>query len=152
MYELIAERTQQPTYKSKISFCTDGNDQNPNAMLKHFNKDCINYGQVIKDKIKQKVIGTHSRKIFGNIPINQIAINKVDGFCSKLRGRLGFFVRKTRNFAKRRKQIKDLLHITQTNHNLIEKKKGKTPAMLEGLINKPLTWNNIFNMRLSVKI
>lgn len=151
-YALVEKRTQQPTYKNKISFCSDGNDQNPNAILKHFNKDCVNYGQVIKEKIKQKIVGTHTRKVFGNIPFDQIAITRVDGFCSKLRARIGCLVRKTRNFVKERRQIRDLLHIMQTYHNFIEVKKGKTPAMLERLVKKPLTWIDTFNVRIPIKI
>ena len=152
LYEKIAQRTQQPTYYNKINFCTDGNEQNENALLKFFNKDCINYGQVIKDKEKQIVFGIHKRKVLGNLSFDEIAINNVDGFCSKLRARVGCFVRKTRNFAKKRKQISNLLHITQTNHNFIESAEGKTPAMREGLTNKIVSWNDVFNVRLSIKI
>ena len=63
------------------------------------------------------------------MPFDAIAINNVDGFCSKLRARAGCSVRKTRNFAKKRKQIKNILHITQTNHNFIESVNGVTPAI-----------------------
>lgn len=153
MYFLVAERTQQPSNKNKITFCSDGNDQNENAIMKFFNKDCIAYGQVIKARDENgKIIGRFTRKVIGNISYDQIAINTIDGFCSYLRARIGCFVRKTRNFAKRRKQISNLLHVTQTNHNFIEAKKGVTPAMLEGLHSKPLTWNHIFNVRLSLNI
>ena len=93
----------------------------------------MNYGQVIKDKEQQKVIGTHRRKVIGNLPFDKIAINNIDGFCPKLRARVGCFVRETRNFAKKRKQISNLLYITQTNHNFIESVNGKTPAIKEGL-------------------
>ncbi len=152
LYELIEKRTQQPTLKNKISFCTDGNDQNENAILKYFHKDSVNYGQKIKDKIQQKIIGMHKRKVFGNMPFSEIKINMIDGFCSKLRARVGCFVRKTRNFGKRRKLIKNVLHITQTNHNFIEAKKQKTPAMREGLTKRIFTWNDIFNRRMSSEI
>jgi len=152
LYALIAKRTQQPTYYNKINFCTDGNEKNENSIPKFFNKDCVNYGQVVKDKEKQIVIGIHKRKIIGNIPFYKISINNVDGFCSKLRARVGCFVRKTRNFAKKRKQIRNMLHITQTNHNFIESVKGKTPAMREGLIHRKLSWNDVFNKRLSFNI
>ena len=107
---------------------------------------------MIKDKEEQKVIGIHKRKVIGNISFDKIAINNVDGFCSKLRARAGCFVRKTRNFAKRRKQIINLLHITQTNHNFIESKNGKTPAMKENLTKKIWSWNDVFNLILSIKI
>ena len=152
LYELISKRTQQPTSKNKISFCTDGNDQNENAIVKEFNKDSVNYGQVIKDKEKQIIIGNHKRKVLGNISFSEIKINKIDGFCSKLRARAGCFVRKTRNFAKKRRLIVNVLHITQTNHNFIEAKQGKTPAMKEGLTKKVLVWDDIFKRRLSINV
>ena len=152
LYDLIAKRSQQPTPKNKIGFCTDGNDQNENAICKKFHKDSVDYGQVIKDKIKQIIIGNHKRKVIGNMPFDKIAINKIDGFCSKLRARAGCFVRKTRNFAKKRKLIVNVLNITQTNNNFIEAKNGKTPAMKEGLTKKIWSWNDVFNMRLSIKI
>ena len=121
-------------------------------MLNSFNKDCVNYGQVIKDKEQQIIYGIHKRKVFGNMHYEDIRINNIDGFCSKLRARVGCFVRKTRNFAKKRKQIICLLHIMQTNHNFIEAENGETPAMREGLTHKVWSWNDIFNMRLSVII
>lgn len=152
LYALIAKRTQQPTYYTKIGFCTDGNEKNENSIPKFFNRDCVNYGQVIKDKENQIVYGTHRRKVIGNMPFDEIAINNVDGFCSKLRARAGCFVRKTRNFPKKRRQISNLLHITQTNHNFIEAVSGKTPAMREGLTGKICSWNDVFNARLSIKI
>lgn len=150
LYGLIEKRTQQPTVKNKISFCTDANKQNENAIVKKFHKDSVNYGQVIKDKIQQKIIGMHRRKVFGNMSFSEIKINMIDGFCSKLRARVGCFVRKTRSFAKRRRLITNVLHITQTNHNFIEAKKRKTPAMREGLTNKIWKWNDVFNKMLSI--
>ena len=86
------------------------------------------------------------------MPFNEIKINMIDGFCSKLRARVGCFVRKTRNFAKRRRLIRNVLHITQTNHNFIEAKKQKTPAMREGIARRTFTWNDIFNRRMSSEI
>jgi hypothetical protein len=145
LYELIAKRTQQPTYKNKISFCSDGNEQNKNAIVKYFNQDCVNFAQVIKDKEEQIIIGSHKRKILGNMNREDIRINTIDGFCSKIRARIGCFVRKTRNFPKKRKQIVSLLHITQANHNLIDARSGLTPAMKEGLVNKVWCWNDVFN-------
>ena len=94
----------------------------------------------------------HKRKVIGNLCYDKIKINNVDGLCSKLRARVGCFVRETRNFAKKRKQIVNLLHITQTNHNFIEAKNGVTSGMKEGLTSKSLSWNDIFEIRLSIKI
>ena len=94
----------------------------------------------------------HKRKIFGNMPYTMIKMNHIDGFCSYLRARAGCFVRKTRNFAKKRRQISNVLHVTQTNHNFIEAENNETPAMRESLTNKIWSWNDVFNVRLPFKI
>ena len=41
------------------------------------------------------------------------------------------------------------LQIFSIQHNFIEMKKGKTPAMKEGLQMKSLTWETFFQIRLS---
>lgn len=112
----------------------------------------MNYGRVKKIRQKQTVIGLYKEKVFGNMSYEKIRINNVDAFCSKLRARVGCFVRKTRNFAKKRKQIYNVLNIIQVNHNFIEANNKVTPAMKENLIDKKLDWDAILNMRLSFKI
>ena len=144
----VAERTRQPTYRNKIGFCTDGNDQNLSAILESFNKDCVNYGQVIKDKVMQKVIGSHVRKVFGNLAYSEIYINNIDGFCSALRERLKFAVRRAKTFVKRRNTISEMLAIYQAYHNLIKAESSKTPCMLEGITVKVWSWSNLFHQRL----
>lgn len=151
LYEQIARRTQQPTYHSKISFCTDGNDQNLNSILKFFNKDCVNYGQVIKDKVMQKVIGSHVRKVFGNLAYSEIYIKNIDGFCSALRERLKFAVRRAKTFAKKRRTISELLAIYQAYHNLIKVDAEKTPCMLEGLTSYVWHWGKLLNAKVPVE-
>ena len=148
LYEIIAKRTQQPSYYTKIGFCTDGNDQNENAIPKFFNKDCVNYGQVIKDKVQQKVIGSHVRKVLGTFQYDEIAINNVDGLCSALRERIKCSVRKAKTFAKKKRTISDLLAIYQAYNNLIKAEAGRTPCMLEGLTTKVWSWSNLFHARL----
>src|SRR3989344_48744 len=127
LYGLIAKRTQQPTYYNKIRFCTDGNEQNENALLKFFNKDCINYGQVIKDKYQQIIYGGHKRKVIGDMSYEKISIAHVDGLCSALRERIKCSVRKAKTFAKKRRTIEDLLDIYQAYHNLVNAWEGETP-------------------------
>lgn len=109
----------------------------------------MNYGIRKKIRKDQKVVGIVSKAIFGYIPKDLIAINQVDGFCSKLRERISCFTRKSRSFAKRKKSLEQRLEIFSIQHNFIEMKKGKTPAMKEGLFHKPLTWETFFHIRLS---
>ena len=146
---MIAKRTRQPTYYNKISFCSDGNEQNENAILKICNKDCVNYGQIIKDKEKQRVIGSHKRKVLGNMSFDDISIAHVDGLCSALRERMKCSVREAKTFAKKRKTIRELLAIYQAYHNLIDVRKGKTPCMKEGIASKVWTWEDLFYVRLT---
>ena len=149
LYKNIAERTQQPTYYNKINFCSDGNEQNENALLGSFNSDCINYGQVIKDKEKQIVFGSHKRKVIGNLPFDEISIAHVDGLCSALRERTKCSVRRGKTFAKKRQTIRDLLAIYQAYHNLIDARQGKTPCMREGIVSKIWSWNHLLHKRLT---
>ena len=148
-YKKIAERTQQPTYYNKIRFCTDANKQNENAILLFFNKDCVNYGQVIKDKEQQIIYGVHKRKIFGNLSFDEISIAHVDGLCSALRERMKFSVREARTFVKKRKTIRELLDIYQAYHNLIDARQGETPCMKESIVSKIWSWNDLLHKRLS---
>ena len=149
LYEQISKRTQQPTYKNRIGFCTDGNEQNENAILKFFNKDCVGYGQIIKDKEKQMVIGSHKRKVLGNMAYNEISIAHVDGLCSALRERIKCSVRDAKTFAKKRRTIRDLLSIFQAYHNLIDARYGETPCMKEGITHEIWSWSTLLHVRLS---
>ena len=151
LYELIAERTQQPSYKNKITICTDCNDQNENAIPKFFNKDCVNYGQVVKDKEKQRVIGRHKRKVFGNMPYNEISIAHVDGLCKAFRERGKCFVREASTYPKKRKTIWNVLSIYQAYHNLIDARKGQTPCMKEGISDYVWFWGKLLNVKISVE-
>ena len=109
----------------------------------------MNYAIRKKIRIRQKIVGIVSKVILGKIPKDDISITSVDGFCSKLRERISCFTRKARSFAKKKTCLEQRLEIFSIQHNFIEKKKGLTPAMKESLINKPLTWNEFFNIRLS---
>ena len=149
-YHLLSKRLHFPTRKRKITIFSDGNNQNMPAIQKNFPQGAINYAVRKKIKINGKIVGIVSKVILGNISLNQIKITQIDGFCSKLRERISCFARKARSFAKRKQCIEERLEIFSVQHNFIETKKRKTPAMKEGLFHKPLTWNDFFNIRLSI--
>ena len=138
-----------PTKKRKLTIFSDGNKQNLTAIENNFPQGTVNYA--IRKKIRQgqKVVGIVSKIVFGNISKKMISINQVDGFCSKLRERISCFTRKARGFAKKKICIEQRLEIFSIQHNFIETKKGKTPAMKEGLQNKPLVWSQILHTGLS---
>ena len=138
-----------PTRKRKLTIFSDGNRQNITAVKKHFPKEAVNYAIRKKVRIDGKIVGVVSKVIFGDIAKDNVSITQIDGFCSKLRERISCFTRKARSFAKKKQCSEQRLEIFSIQHNFIEKKKGATPAMLEGLQSKPLTWNDFFNIRLS---
>jgi hypothetical protein len=109
----------------------------------------VNYALRKKIREAQKVVGMVSKVIYGYLPKNEISITKIDGFCSKLRERISCFTRKARSFAKKKKCLEQRLEIFSIQHNFMEKKKGLTPAMKEGLLDKPITWKTFFCIRLA---
>jgi hypothetical protein len=149
-YELLSNRVRFPTNKRKITIFSDGNKQNLTGIKNNFSQGCINYAVRKKIRVEQKVVGMVSKVMFGNISKDLISINQIDGFCSKLRERISCFTRKARSFAKKKRCIEQRLEIFSIQHNFIETKKRITPAMLEGLQSKPLTWETFFHIRLSI--
>ncbi len=147
---MLSKRVRFPTSKRKITIISDGNKQNLIGIPNHFPQGCINHAIRKKIKINQKIVGIISKIILGNILKDEISITQIDGFCSKLRERISCYTRKARSFAKRKLCIEQRLEIFSIQHNFIEKKKGETPAMKEGLQSKPLTWNIFFHKRLSI--
>ena len=148
-YSLLSKRVRFPTIKRKITIISDGNKQNLIAIPNNFPQGNINHAIRKKIRINQKIVGIISQIILGNVPKDEISITQIDGFCSKLRERISCYTRKARSFAKRKVCIEQRLEIFSIQHNFIESKNGKTPAMKEGLQRKSLTWNSFFHKRLS---
>ena len=146
---MLSKRVRFPTRKRRITIISDGNKQNLTAIPNNFPQGNINHAVRKKIRINQKIVGVVSKVILGNIFKSEIGITQVDGFCSKLRERISCFTRKARSFAKKKLCIEQRLEIFSIQHNFIEMKKGKTPAMKEGLKSKPLTWNTFFHIRLT---
>src|SRR3989344_837925 len=151
-YKMLSSRLRFPTRKRKITINTDGNEQNVGGIKKHFPVSAVNYSRRKKIRKNQEIVGIVSEIIFGNQDRAKIGITQIDGFCSKLRERISCFTRKARSFAKRKTGLENRLEIFSVQHNFMEKKKGKNPAMKEGLTDKKWTWKSFFRIRLSLLI
>lgn len=145
----LASRMRFPTMKRKLIIYTDGNKQNVTAIAKHFHTDAVSYGRRKKIKCGQKILGIVSEAIFGNPSLDSIGITQIDGFCSKLRERISCFTRKARSFAKRKIGLENRLEIFSVQHNFMEKKKGKTPAMREEVALTVWNWSAVLHARLT---
>ena len=73
----------------------------------------------------------------------KITMRKIDSYCGTIRERIPIYVRETKAFSKKRANVENRLDIFQMYRNFIWTKKNKTPAMIEGIIKKPLTWEKI---------
>lgn len=145
---MLSSRLRFPTRKRKITIFTDGNKQNITAIAKHFHTDAVRYGIRKKMKIHQKIVGIVSEVILGNPDRTKIGITQIDGFCSKLRERISCFTRKARSFAKCKTGLEDRLELFSVQHNFMEKKKGKTPAIREGITSKIWNWSEILHAKI----
>jgi hypothetical protein len=148
-YKLLASRLRLPTIKRKLTLISDGNEQNIGGIQEAFPQGTVHYARRKKIRKGQKIVGIVSEKVFGNADWKDIAINQIDGFCSKLRERISCYTRKARSFAKQKICIMQRLEIFSVQHNFMEKKYGKTPAMREGITDKKWTWEWFFNQRLT---
>lgn len=146
---MLASRLRFPTRKRRLTIYSDGNKQNLTAIPKHFPQCAVNYGIRKKIRSGQKILGIVSKVVFGFIPKDQIGITQIDGFCSKLRERIGCFGRKARSFAKRKLCIEQRLEIFSVQHNFMEQKEGATPAMKEGIMHRKLDWSKVLHTRLT---
>lgn len=148
-YKMLSSRLRFPTRKRKVTINTDGNEQNISGIKNNFHVDTVNYSRRKKIRKNQKIVGVVSEIIFGNQNRTKIGITQIDGFCSKLRERISCFTRKARSFAKRKKCLEDRLEIFSVQHNFMEKKYGKTPAMKEEITFKRWNWSEVLHMRLT---
>lgn len=148
-YKILASRLRFPTRKRKVTIFSDGNEQNIGGIKNHFHVDGVNYARRKKMRKNQKIIGVVNEIVFGNIDRSRIAINNIDGFCSKMRERISCFTRKARSFAKCKMGLENRLEIFSVQHNFMEKKYGQTPAICEKLTTKILNWSKVLHTRLT---
>ena len=139
---------EHPTFTQKLEIYTDGNVQYTTAMLNHYRKDTLIYGQLIKIVNGGKLLDKYMRKIFGNPSYLDIDTVNIESYNSTLRGCISRLVRRTKCFSKERSMYEKHLDIFQAYNNTIkEKNNGQTPCMLEGLTSKKWYWNDLFIFR-----
>ena len=137
----------KPNRRHKLKIVSDGNKQNIEAIKNNFDENYVEYSQVIKVRENQKVIAIDTRNIFGEMKEEKVTMRKIDSYCGTLRERIPIYVRETKAFSKKKQNVENRLDIYQLYRNFIWKNKGKTPAMIEGIINRPLNWEKIIIKR-----
>jgi len=151
MLDLIFDRMEFPSPEKKISIFTDGNIQYTIVLPELYCEPCLNYGQMIKVKMKNKVICVIREKIMGNPDISSISTSVVEGYNNKIRQRLSCFGRKTASFSKKVRGYITTLNISQFVHNFIDIKYNcQSPTMLESVTDHLWIWGELFKLSSSV--
>jgi hypothetical protein len=150
MFAKISERIQPPTFTDRLNIFSDGNDDYTFIMPEFFNKDRINYGQLIKIRdTRGKLVDKIRRTMFGNPKIEEIETTDVENFNGIIRERVGRFVRRTKCYGKKIECLGNALSVFQFYWNFMHPIKGKlTPAILEGQATKVWTWGNFLHAKI----
>ena len=136
-------RMELPFPDNKIEIYSDGNDEYTSTLKDFYCETCITYGQLIKIKKSGRLVEKIKVKVFGGPSPRDIETTDIENFNGILRERIGRLVRKTKCFSKREWRQWCALQLFQFYWNFINKfKRGKTPAMLEDIEEKPWIWNN----------
>ena len=133
------------TVKYRFNVCTDGNKQNQGVFKKVFPPCAVNYGKVKKISVGQIVVGTTKRSSLGHIPIQNIDIKYIDGYCSRLRERVSRFCRRAKTYSKKRFAFESHLDMFQAYNNFMDiSYDKKTPCMIEKITDRIWEWDDIF--------
>ena len=125
------------TAKYRFNVCTDGNKQNLTALQTVFFQGAVNYAKVKKIRRGDIVIGIVKKNVFGFMPITQIGIHHVDGYCKRLRERVSRYSRRSGSYYENKTPFYYHLCIFQAYNNFIEiYKEKKTPCMIRKITSK----------------
>ncbi|RZB28807.1 MAG: hypothetical protein AEth_01809 [Candidatus Argoarchaeum ethanivorans] len=150
---MVKNRGNVPDTDDKAVFASVGNDQYTTALLGNFDPDTINYGPLVKERERGRVVGKTRTTIFGDLEVGDIETVYVERYNLTLRHRISRLVWKSLCFSKCKNMLDDHLDLYQCYTNLIrphlslaiETPKGvrnieRTPCMAKGITNHSWTW------------
>ncbi|VVB90288.1 IS1 transposase [uncultured archaeon] len=146
----------KPTEDNKATFYSDGNDQYIEALLKSFDKNTLNYGQIIKERENGRVVGKTKKIIFGSLYPEDIDTVYIERNNLTMRLDISRLVRKTLCFSKCKNMLDNHLDVFQCYSNLIKPHSAltiknigdlkniiRTPCMAEEITNHIWTWKEL---------
>ena len=165
LMETVRKRGKKPTEDEKATFASDGNDQYINAILANFEAETINYGQLIKEREKGRVVGKIRMVIFGEVDDADIDTVYVERYNLTLRHGISRLVRESLCFSKCKEMLDNHLDVYQCYNNLIrvnsaltiKTKKGeknieRTPCMAEDISDHIWTWKELLMFKVSHEV
>jgi len=163
--ETVRKRGKKPTETGKATFISDGNDQYITAILANFEAETINYGQLIKERERGRVVGKTRMVIFGDVDEAGIETVYVERYNLTMRHGISRLVRRSLCFSKCKEMLDNHLDVYQCYNNLIrvnsaltiktkkgEKNIGRTPCMAEGITDHIWTWKELLMFKVSHEI
>ncbi|CAD6491591.1 MAG: hypothetical protein LAKADJCE_00146 [Candidatus Argoarchaeum ethanivorans] len=161
----VRKRGRIPTKDEKATFTSDGNDQYINALTENFDEETINYGQLIKEREKGRVVGKTRTIIFGEVDYMGIDTVYVERYNLTLRHGISRLIRKSLCFSKCKEMLDNHLDVYQCYNNLIrvnlaltiktkkdEKNIERTPCMAEGITDRIWTWKELLMFKVTSTI
>ena len=149
MFKKVSQRVETPSSTNRLTIYSDGNDDYQFVMPEFFEKDCMNYGQLVKIREKGKLVGKVKKIVFGNPKTEDIETTDVENFNGIIRERVGRFVRRTKCYSKKTECLSNALSVFQFHWNFMDTlKENMTPAMIEKQSTKIWTWGNFLHTQL----
>jgi len=151
MIEQLYNRIRLPFPDDKLEIYSDGNDDYTYVLSEYYAETCINYGQLIKIRENGNLIGKEKRIIYGDPDQADIETTETENFNSIMRERSGRLVRKTKCFSKLKRRLISALELFLFYWDFINNfRRGKSPAMLEGITTKLWNWHEFFYYKLTI--
>lgn len=139
----LFERVQLPFPDNKIQLFSDGNDDYMYVIPSYYVDTCIDYGQLVKVRLKGKVIEKIKRQIYGNPDLIAIETTNVENFNDILRERVGRLVLKSKYYSKKKARLEKAIEFFLFHWNFMHiLKKKKSPGMIENLTEHLWSWND----------
>jgi len=141
----VASRVKLPNDEERIQFFSDGNDDYTYILPNYFRVENMDYGQLIKIREKGRVVGKEKRVVYCLPGMDDIETTDVENLNGILRERVGRLVRKTKCFPKLKRRLHYAVGLFLFYWDFIsEFQRGVSPAMIEELIDRLLTWHDFF--------
>jgi len=161
LMKTVRKRGKLPTKDEKATFVSDGNDQYTRAILENFDVEAINYGQLVKEREKGRVVGKTKTIIFGEIDDESTDTVYVERYNLTVRHGISRLVRKSLCFSKCKEMLDNHLDVYQCYNNLIrvnsaltiktergEKNIMRTPCIAEGITDHIWTWKELLMFKI----
>ena len=163
LMKTVKKRCKMPTDDEKATFTSDGNSQYIGAILNNFKRNTINYGQIIKERVKGTVISKIRKVIFGEMDVMDIDTVYIERYNLTMRHSISRLVRKTICFSKCNEMADNHIDLFQCYNNLnrvnsaleIKTNKGeknikRTPCMAEGITDHIWSWKELLMFKVGV--